>query len=215
MSTRAVLFDLDGVLVRTDEYHYRAWKSVADQEGLRFDRAINDRLRGVSRMDGLAAVLDANSIEMGETERVALAGRKNERYLALLEGLDASAVCDGVETLLSGLREREVPMAVASSSRNARVILERTGLAGAFACVVDGNDIARSKPDPEVFLRAAAGLGALPGACVVVEDARAGVEAALAAGMKVVGVGGDEEVGQAHWVVGSLVEVDAGMLVGV
>jgi beta-phosphoglucomutase len=214
MSTRAVLFDLDGVLVRTDEFHFRAWKLIADEEGLRFDRAINDRLRGVSRMDGLRAVLEANSIEMGETERVALAGRKNQRYLSLLEGLDRSAVCDGVEALLSGLSVREVPMAVASSSRNARVILERTGLASAFACVVDGNDIEKSKPDPEVFLRAAAGLGAPPGACVVVEDARVGVEAALAAGMRVVGVGG-VEVGRAHRVVGSLVEVDAGSLIGV
>jgi len=214
MSVRAVLFDLDGVLVRTDEFHYRAWKSVADEEGLRFDRAINERLRGVSRMDGLAAVLEANAIEMGETERVALAGRKNERYLTLLEGLGASAVCNGVEALVSGLSAREVPMAVASSSRNARVILERTGLAGAFACVVDGNDIERSKPEPEVFLRAAAGLGAEPGACVVIEDARAGVEAALAAGMRVVGVGG-VEVERAHLMVGSLLEVDVGMLVGV
>ncbi len=215
MSTRAVLFDLDGVLVQTDEFHFCAWKSIADDEGLRFDRVINERLRGVSRMDGLAAVLEANSIEMDETERVALAGRKNERYLSLLEGLDASAVCDGVEALLSGLSARQVPMAVASSSRNARVILERTGLAGVFACVVDGNDIERSKPDPEVFLRAAAGLGVDPGACVVVEDARAGVEAGLAAGMRVVGVGGEKEVGRAHLVVRSLMEVDAGMLVGV
>jgi beta-phosphoglucomutase len=215
MSTRAVLFDLDGVLVRTDEFHYCAWKSVAEEEGLRFDRAINDRLRGVSRMDGLAAVLEANAIEMGETDRVALAWRKNERFLSLLEGLDGSAVCDGVEALLSGLSAREVPMAVASSSRNARVILERTGLAGAFACVVDGNDIDKAKPDPEVFLRAAAGLGATPEGCVVVEDARAGVEAALAAGMRVVGVGGDKDVGRAHRVVGSLVEIDAGLLVEV
>jgi len=214
MSVRAVLFDLDGVLVRTDEFHFCAWKSVADDEGFRFDRAINERLRGVSRMDGLAAVLEANLIEMGETERLALADRKNERYLSLLEGLDALAVCDGVEALLTGLSARRVPMAVASSSRNARVILERTGLAGAFACVVDGNDIEQSKPEPEVFLRAAAGLGVEPRACVVVEDARAGVEAALAAGMRVVGVG-EVEVERAHLVVGSLTEVDAGMLIGV
>jgi beta-phosphoglucomutase len=215
MSTRAVLFDLDGVLVRTDEFHFRAWKFVADEEGLRFDRAINERLRGVSRMDGLAAVLEANAVVMSDVERVALAERKNERFLSLLEGVDGSAVCEGVGALLTGLSAREVPMAVASSSRNARVILERTGLAGAFACVVDGNDIDKAKPDPEVFLRAAAGLSTTPEGCVVVEDARAGVEAALAAGMRVVGVGGDKDVGRAHRVVGSLVEIDAGLLVEV
>lgn len=215
MTARGVIFDLDGVLVRTDELHFRAWRETAAAEGLRFDRAISDRLRGLSRVDSLAIILEANGVTRDAAGFDQIATFKNERFRSSLSGLDGSLLCAGVLALLAGVGAMGVPMAVASSSRNAREILAATGIAGAFACVVDGNDTVRTKPEPEVFLRAAQGLGTEPSGCVVIEDAAAGVEAALSAGMRVLGVGPGNEVGRAHRVVASLTEVDAAVLLRV
>ena len=192
---KAVIFDLDGVLATTDEQHYRAWKAIADREGIAFDRRSNEAFRGLSRMACVeilvrgAALGGARGKAYGPTEKEELARAKNELYRSLLEGLGPEAVLPGVAGLLARLRAEGILLAVGSSSRNAKLILERTGLAGSFDAVADGEDIARSKPDPEVFLVAARKLGVEPGDCAVVEDAEAGIDAALAAGMLAVGVG--------------------------
>lgn len=186
---RAVIFDLDGVIVTTDEYHYRAWKRLADAEGIPFDRRDNDRLRGVSRMQSLSIILEKSRRAYTDDEKARMAERKNNCYRGLLTGLKRSDILPGVLELLDALRKRGIRLAIGSSSRNAGTILKAIGLDNAFDAVVDGTHISRSKPDPEVFLLAAERLGVSPMACLVVEDADAGVYAALVAGMRVLAVG--------------------------
>ena len=189
MTIRGVIFDLDGVLVSTDELHYRAWKELADAEGIPFDREINHRLRGVSRMESLRVILERAPKSYDDAAQAAMAARKNERYRQLLEDLSADDLLPGASEMLEGLRARGVRTAVASASRNAPLILEKLRLTSRLDAWADGNDAARSKPDPEVFLIAARRLGLAPGDCVVIEDAAAGVEAAHSAGMACVAVG--------------------------
>lgn len=189
MAVRAVIFDLDGVLVSTDEFHYRAWQRLADEEGIAFDRHVNRRLRGVGRMESLEILLERSPRPYSLAEKAALADRKNGYYRESLRALTPADVLPGVQANLAGLKGQGARIAVASSSRNAPEILRRTGLAGAADATADGNDITRSKPDPEVFLIAARRLGVEPAECLVVEDAAAGIEAAAAAGMKSLAIG--------------------------
>lgn len=187
--TGAVIFDLDGVIVSTDDCHYEAWKRLADEEGIYFDKKINRRLRGVSRMDSLEIILERASGTYSAEEKAALADRKNRYYRELIQKLTPADLLPGVKSILEDLKTNGIKIAVGSSSKNAPLILERIGFKDYFDAVVDGNDLTKSKPDPQVFLLAAERLGVAPEYCVVVEDADAGVEAALAAGMQVVGVG--------------------------
>ena len=189
MSIQAVIFDLDGVIVSTDEFHYLGWKQIADEEDIPFDREINNRLRGVSRMESLEILLEKSPRAYSDQEKVGLAARKNSVYGQLLQSITPADLLPGAMDILSALRARHIKVAIGSSSRNAPLILQRIGLADYFDAVADGNDITRSKPDPEVFLLAARRLGVAPVDCVVVEDAKAGVEGAIAAGMKCVAVG--------------------------
>jgi beta-phosphoglucomutase len=189
VAIEAVIFDLDGVIVSTDECHCRAWQRLADEEGVCFNREINQRLRGVSRMQSLGIILERAKRCYTDEEKLQLAERKNSYYLALIRELSPADILPGVMRLLDELKSRGVKIATASSSRNAPFILERIGLAGYFDATADGNDIARSKPDPEVFLLAAQRLGVPAERCLVVEDADAGIEGALAAGMRALGVG--------------------------
>lgn len=187
---KAIIFDLDGVLVFTDHYHYLAWKKLADRLGIYFDEDINNRLRGVSRMASLEIILERNTgRELSLKEKTALAEEKNGYYRELLRQMTPDSVAPQVRETLSRLRGRGYRLAIGSSSKNTRTILERTNLLDAFDAVSDGNNITRSKPDPEVFLKAAQFLGVCPQACAVVEDARAGIDAALAGGMLAVGIG--------------------------
>ena len=197
MSIEAVIFDLDGVIVSTDEYHYLAWQRLADEEGVCFDRGINQRLRGVSRMASLEILLEKSPRTYSDEQKHELADRKNSYYLQSLSALTSNDVSPGAAEIIETLKGRRIKVAVASSSRNAPFILDRIGLAGGFDAVVDGNDISASKPDPEVFLRTAERLGVEPSQCLVIEDAVAGVEAALAAGMAVLAVGHAAEDGRA------------------
>jgi len=213
---RGVIFDLDGVLVTTDELHYRAWQQLADEEGIPFDRRINERLRGVSRMDSLAILLERAGRSYDELERVALAERKNVRYRELLRTLTPADVLPGAREMLAELKRRGIRVAVASSSRNARTILDRVGLTGSlFDAIVDGNDITRSKPDPEVFLLAARRLGLAPAECLVVEDAAAGIEAGRRAGMHVFGIGTPETLPDAPRAARGLADVTVDELLDV
>ncbi|KPK65652.1 MAG: beta-phosphoglucomutase [Planctomycetes bacterium SM23_32] len=188
-AVEAVIFDLDGVIVSTDEYHFQAWKQLADAEGIPFGREDNERLRGVSRMESLEILLEKASRAYSDAEKTAMAERKNAIYRESLRELSPADILPGVDEMLEDLRGRGIKMAVASSSKNAVPILEAIGLADAFDAVVDGTHISQSKPHPEVFALAGERLGIAPERCLVVEDAAAGVEAAIAAGMPVLAVG--------------------------
>ena len=185
---RGIIFDLDGVIVHTDEMHYRAWKQIAERIGVTFDREINNRLRGVSRMESLEIILEGAK-PVSAAEKLALADEKNAAYRKLLETLSERDVDGEVRTALRELKERGVKLAIGSSSKNAGFILGRIGLSGFFDAVSDGNNITRSKPDPEVFLKAAEFLALKPSECAVVEDACAGIDAAVAGGFYSVGIG--------------------------
>jgi len=197
---KAVIFDLDGVICFTDEYHYQAWKRIADEVHIPFDREINNRLRGVSRMASLEIILEKNPGEpFSEAEKVSLATDKNEIYKQLLEQMTEKDLSDEVKQTLEVLRSNGVQLAIGSSSKNAPLILSRIGLGDFFDAVSDGNNITHSKPHPEVFQKAAQMLGMDPADCLVVEDAVSGAEAGHAAGMKVACVGDAAEHGAGDW----------------
>ena len=178
MKFKAIIFDLDGVICFTDEYHYRAWKALADRLNAPFDRTINNRLRGVSRMASLEIVLETyTGPELSEEEKVALATEKNEMYRESLKQMSPADLSDEVRETLDALRAKGLKLAIGSSSKNTPFILKQIGLDGYFDAVSDGNNISRSKPDPEVFLKAAEFLGMDPADCLVVEDAVSGAEA--------------------------------------
>ena len=185
---QAIIFDLDGVLLSTDELHYAAWKSVAEELQIPFDRQVNNRLRGVSRMASLDIILENGGLILSPAEKEAVATRKNDRYRALLITLTPDSVSPEVRKTLSALKERGLRLAVGSSSKNTKLILSQTDLGRYFDAVSDGTNITRSKPDPEVFLKAAAFLGLPPSACAVVEDAVAGIDAANAGGFLSIGL---------------------------
>lgn len=207
----AVIFDLDGVLTDTAEFHFRAWQELAAAEGLPFDRTANEALRGLSREASLERMLDGRRID--EATRRAWLDRKNRTYLAQLDRMTAEDLLPGAPELLDDAERLGLAMAVGSSSRNARRVLDRLGITGRFDAIVDGNDVQRSKPDPQVFVMAALRLGVEPARCLVVEDAASGVAAALAAGCTVIGVGPPERVGEAHHVVPSTAALDLCALV--
>ena len=189
MKYSAIIFDLDGVLVSTDNCHYEAWKKLADEEGIYFDRKINERLRGVSRMESLEIVLEKAEKIYSNEQKIEMADRKNEYYKKLIEKIDESAILDGVLEFIKIAKERDLKIAIGSSSKNTKAILEHVGLYDEFDAIADGNDIQNSKPAPDVFLVASYKLGINSSECLVVEDADAGVEAALAAEMDVLAVG--------------------------
>lgn len=189
MKYGGVIFDLDGVIVSTDDYHYRAWKRLSDEVGIWFDREINHRLRGVSRMGSLEIILEKSPVSYSEDEKKALAERKNKYYVALINELTRAAILPGAEEFVKSLRAKGIKVAIASSSKNAGVILQKTQMLPLFDAVVDGTDISHSKPHPEVFLKAAERIGLLPDECLAVEDAKAGVKSAVCAGMDTLAVG--------------------------
>lgn len=184
-----VIFDLDGVIVSTDDCHYEAWKQMADEEGIYFDRQINERLRGVSRMASLEIILERASRNYTDQEKQEMAQRKNNYYVQLIGRLTADDILPGAMETLNLLKSRGIRVAIGSSSKNTPIILRQIGLDSFFDAVADGNAITHSKPHPEVFLLGAKLLGLAPESCIVVEDADAGVEAALAGNMRVLGVG--------------------------
>ena len=186
---QAVIFDLDGVIVSTDEFHFLAWKQLADAEGIPFTREDNERLRGVSRMESLDILLEKASRGYSASEKEEMATRKNTIYRESLKALSPADILPGVQQVLKGLRDRGIKIAIGSSSKNAGPILVAIGLDKTFDAVVDGTHISKSKPDPEVFTLAGKQLGVPPDHCLVVEDADAGVDAGLAAAMPVLAVG--------------------------
>jgi beta-phosphoglucomutase len=186
---KAVIFDLDGVICFTDKYHYQAWKELADKEHIYFDETINNRLRGVSRMDSLEIILERADRTYSQEEKEQMAKQKNDTYVRLLEQMSPADLSDEVKGTLDELRARGYRLAIGSSSKNTKRILSRIGLGDYFDAVSDGTNIVNSKPDPEVFLKAAEMLGENPADCLVVEDALAGIEAAYRGGFESAGIG--------------------------
>ncbi|MBN2057070.1 beta-phosphoglucomutase [bacterium] len=185
---RGALFDLDGVLVNTDRFHYQAWKSVADEEGIFFDEEINHRLRGVSRMQSLDIILERASKSYSTEEKEQLAQRKNERFVSLVNTLTPQDMFHGARALLLALREAGWKLALCSASCNALAICTRLEILDLFDAVVDGTSVTHGKPHPEIFISGARKLGLFPGDCVVFEDAQAGIDAAKFAGAAAVGI---------------------------
>lgn len=186
---KGIIFDLDGVICFTDKYHYQAWKKLADSMNIYFDEKINNRLRGVSRMESLEIVLERFDGTVSAEEKARLAAYKNDVYVELLKQMTEADLSEEVKQTMDSLRSMGYRLAIGSSSKNTRFILERLGLEDYFDAVSDGTNITKSKPDPEVFLKAAEYLGLPAGQCLVVEDARAGIDAAAAGGFDSAGLG--------------------------
>jgi beta-phosphoglucomutase len=205
----AAIFDLDGVLTDTAELHYQSWQRIAEELGLPFDRRANEALRGLSREESLARVLGPRAADFTDQQQHEIAERKNADYCRRVARMTPADLFSGARELLEELRARGVAVAVASSSRNARAVVDRLQIRPLLDALVDGNDAPRSKPDPQVFLLAAERLGIPPARCVVVEDAASGIEAALAAGMKVIGLGPPGRVSRADRVADTIADLSA------
>ena len=188
---KAVIFDLDGVICSTDKFHYQAWKALADRLGIYFDEKINDRLRGAGRMASLEIILERATETYTQKQKDAFAEEKNNTYRELLKAMSPADLTDEVRDTIAELRRRGYKLSIGSSSKNARFILGQIGLGVFFDAIADGTDITRAKPDPEVFLKAAEKTGIDPADCAVVEDAKAGIEAAKAGGMTALALFGD------------------------
>ena len=199
MRYKGIIFDLDGVICSTDEYHYMAWKALADRLGIPFDRERNNLLRGVSRMASLEIVLEKGKKSYTDEEKAAFAEEKNTNYRKLLGRMSPADLSEDVKAALEALRKTDIKLAIGSSSKNTPFILERIGLGSFFDAVADGNCITHSKPHPEVFLKAADMLGLSPRDCLVVEDAHAGVEAAVAGGFDCAAIGDAKDDERAAW----------------
>ena len=189
MQIKGIIFDLDGVICSTDEFHYKAWKKMADDEGIYFDKEINERLRGVSRAESLEIILEKASRTYSDEEKTQMMEKKNQLYRDLLSEMNERNVTDEVRSTLEKLRAKGLKLAIGSSSKNTAYILERIGLSNFFDDVSDGTIISRSKPDPEVFIKAAGMLHLRNDECIVVEDAKAGIDAAVSGGFASAGLG--------------------------
>jgi beta-phosphoglucomutase len=189
---KACIFDLDGVIVDTAKYHYMAWKKLADQLNIPFNEKDNERLKGVSRMKSLEIILDLGNLNLSLEEKEELAQKKNNWYVEYISKMDKSELLPGVEKFIKILKSKGIKIAIASASKNTKLILERLNFEDVFDAVIDGTMISNAKPNPEIFLTASNYLSLKPEECVVFEDAVAGIQAAKRAGMKVIGVGEEE-----------------------
>lgn len=203
-TVKAVIFDLDGVLVDTAIYHFRAWHRLAEGLGYSFSIVDNEQLKGVSRIESLELILKWAGLEKSDHEKADLLAHKNQWYLALIEQLNPEHLLSGSLDLLKKLQDKGIKIALGSASKNAMGILEKTGIISYFDALIDGNVVQLSKPNPEVFLKGAETLGIEPAYCLVLEDAQAGIDAANAAGMQVIGVGQEAHLKGAGMVVPEL-----------
>jgi beta-phosphoglucomutase len=201
----AFIFDLDGVITDTAEYHYLAWKRLADEENIPFSREENEKLRGVSRRASLDLIL--KNRRLSEEKIQEMMDRKNGYYRTYLENISAKDLLPGALSLLRNLQSKQIRLALASASKNARQVVERLGIVPYFEVIADGNSVKKTKPAPDLFLYTAEKLELPPEACLVVEDAEAGIAAARAAGMTTIGIGPAERVGSADYVYPSVAEV--------
>lgn len=201
---KACLFDLDGVIVDTAVYHYKAWKRLADELGINFTEEDNERLKGVSRVRSLEIILEIGGVTKTPEEQQELATRKNEWYVEMINKMTPAEILPGAKEFLEACRGAGIKTALGSASKNSQTILEKINLPSLFDAIVDGNHVSKAKPDPEVFLKGAEALSVKPEECVVFEDAIAGVQAAINGGMKVVGIGSPAILSAANLVVSGL-----------
>jgi beta-phosphoglucomutase len=209
----ACIFDLDGVIVDTAKYHFMAWKRLADTMGINFTWQDNERLKGVSRMASLEIILQIGGRDLPLAEKEQLAAFKNSLYVDYINNMTPEEILPGSLELINELKKNNVRVALGSASRNTPLILERAGIDKIFDAVADGNVVHKAKPDPEVFLKASEMLSVKPEKCIVFEDAIAGVEAALSAGMTCVGIGSSEMLSRAQMVVKGLYELNLEKLI--
>ena len=198
---KTCIFDLDGVICDTAKYHFLAWKALADELGICFTKQDNERLKGVSRMDSLDILLSLSDTVWPEEQKQVFAEQKNRLYVEYISSMNQDEILPGVLPFLTYCRNNEIRTALGSVSKNAGMILERLKLGDYFDAVIDGTQVAKAKPDPEVFLKGAKQTGAEPSECIVFEDARAGIEAAGRAGMLAVGIGAEETLSNADFVI--------------
>lgn len=208
----ACIFDLDGVIVDTAVYHFKAWKRLANELGFSFTEAQNEKLKGISRVQSLELILGWGGVEKSSEEQHELATRKNDWYVDMVHHMTPGEILPGAKELLESLRAAGIKTALGSASKNAGIILEKVGILPLFDVVVDGNMVSASKPDPEVFLKGAEALGVSPERCIVFEDAIAGVQAAKAGGMKVVGIGEETVLQGADLIVENLQKINIQVL---
>ncbi|MGF1637407.1 MAG: beta-phosphoglucomutase [Cyclobacteriaceae bacterium] len=204
----ACIFDLDGVVVDTAKYHYLAWKRLANEMGFDFTESDNERLKGISRMRSLDILLEVGNVDLSEDEKLKAAERKNAWYVEYISKMNADEILPGVVDFIQYLRNDGIKIALGSASKNAPIILDQTKISGYFDAVIDGNTVSKAKPDPEVFLKGADALGLQPANCLVFEDAEAGVEAAINAGMYCVGVGSPDNLQKANLVIPGFANVN-------
>jgi beta-phosphoglucomutase len=200
----ACIFDLDGVIVDTAVYHYKAWKRLANELGFDFTEENNEKLKGVSRVRSLELILEWGGVTKTEAEKEELATRKNDWYVEMINHMTPAEILPGAKEFLEACRAAGIKTALGSASKNSMTILDHINLTNLFDAIIDGNKVTNAKPDPEVFLKGAEALHVSPSECVVFEDAIAGVEAAINGGMKVVGVGSPEVLKEADLVVSGL-----------
>jgi beta-phosphoglucomutase len=213
MKYKACIFDLDGVIVDTAVYHYKAWKRLANEMGFDFTEHQNEQLKGVSRMASLDLILGWGQVTGAtEAEKEEMATRKNMWYTDMINLMTPDEILSGAEEFVQACRDAGIKTAIGSASKNTPIILAKLQLTQLFDAIVDGNSVSKAKPNPEVFLKGAEALGVEPAACVVFEDAVAGIEAALNAGMKAVGIGSPKMLTEADVVVSGLDKFSLGML---
>lgn len=207
---KAFIYDLDGVITDTAEFHFLAWKKLAEELGISFDRQFNERLKGISRMESLELILQLNAslLKMSNEEKVRLANKKNEFYLELAESINEENVLPGIEDLLKNNKKRNIKIALGSASENARNVIEKLGLTSYFDYIVDASKVSRGKPDPETFTTAADFFDIPHKECIGIEDAAAGIEAINKANMFSVGVGSLEHLSQADYLVEDTSQLD-------
>ncbi len=201
MNIKACLFDLDGVIVDTAKYHFIAWREIARELGFEFTEVHNERLKGISRMRSLEILLEIGKIAIDEETKVLLAEKKNNNYVQYILKMDPGEILPGVKEFIKECRLFKIKTALGSASKNAMVILNRLQIADLFDAVIDGTKVTKAKPDPEIFLKGAEALNIPYQNCIVFEDAEAGIEAAIAANMKCVGIGKPEILGKANIVI--------------
>tara|TARA_R110000822_G_scaffold71195_3_gene171765 strand:+ start:1795 stop:2457 length:663 start_codon:yes stop_codon:yes gene_type:complete len=212
MKKTGFIFDLDGVIVDTAKYHYLAWRKLANELGFEFTQEQNELFKGVSRKRCLEILLEIGKIKASQEQFNRWLVEKNEDYLSLIEKMDASEILPDVQRVLKFLKKHNMPIALGSASKNARPILEKVNLMDYFDAIVDGTQVTKAKPDPEVFLLAAVQMGVNPKECVVFEDAVAGIEAANNAGMLSIGIGEEKVLSEAKIVFADFTEMDDNFL---
>lgn len=206
-NTKACLFDLDGVIVDTAVYHFQAWRRLANELGFDFTEHQNEQLKGISRMESLELILQWGNVTLTDEEKIEWATRKNAWYLDLVKQMTPEEVLKGVPEFLTKLRANNIKIALGSASKNSKLILERINMLDYFDAIIDGNNITKGKPDPQVFLMGAEATHCKPDECVVFEDAVAGVQAGKAGGMKVIGVGSADILNEADFVIAGFEEM--------